>query len=179
MRVHVWYIATNMAGTPQPPSSESRDIEKNKDVAAFSYIWIMAFVVYFARKESPFARYHSKQGIVLFLLSSTAWWMPIIGHFLALVAVGGMVLGFMNAAQGRYADVPLVGRLAKGQLTMHELAELTLKLVRDAVTHVAAYLRRNEGNGAKHNHQPSGTSTMPSTQPIDRNMDNAPSNRVS
>lgn len=86
----------------------------HKDIAAFSYIWVMSFVVFFARKDSKFTQYHSKQAMVL-TVASLVWLVPIIGHFLMLFVVCGMVLGFIHAAQGQYSDVPVAGPLSRGE----------------------------------------------------------------
>lgn len=96
-------------------TEEQRDIRMNKDVAAFSYVWIMSILIYASRKDSKFIRYHAKQGIVLFLISIPVAMIPYFGRYLLFIVVGGMLLGFVHAAQGQYADVPIAGPLAKGE----------------------------------------------------------------
>src|SRR3989338_9975686 len=102
--------------TPALPNEtdDQRDIRMNKDIAAFSYVWIMSVIIYIARKDSSFIQYHSKQGIVFFLLTIPAAMIPMIGNILVLIIAGGMVLGFLHAAQGKYEDVPIAGDFAKG-----------------------------------------------------------------
>jgi uncharacterized membrane protein len=107
-------------------TDDQKDIRLHKDVAAFSYIWVMSIVVYFARKDSKFARFHSKQALVL-TLASLVWLVPLIGHFLMIFVVVGMVLGFIHAAQGQYADVPLAGPLSRGEMDVHAVANEILK----------------------------------------------------
>lgn len=113
---------------------EQHDIRMNKDIAAFSYVWVMSVIIYIARKDSRFIQYHSKQGIVLFLLTIPAAMIPLIGNFLVLIIVGGMVLGFIHAAQGKYTDVPLAGDLSKGNLKVknmvHAIAQLLERLAK-------------------------------------------------
>ena len=115
-----------MEPTQQPllnETDEQRDIRLNKDVAAFSYIWIMSVVIYAARKESPFIRFHAKQGIVLFLLSIVIYLIPVIGKYLMLLVVAGMLMGFIHAAQGQKQDVPFIGKLSRGELKLKEIVD--------------------------------------------------------
>jgi uncharacterized membrane protein len=117
-----------------PADEEERnDIEKNKDIAAFSYLWVMSVPVYFLRKQSPFVRYHSKQAILLFVLSIPIWFIPIMGRLLELVIMAGMAMGFFAAAQGQYKDVPIVGPLSRGEITIRQawqqLVEAILRII--------------------------------------------------
>lgn len=114
-------------------TDEQFDIRINKDIAAFSYLWIMSVVVYFAKKHSPFARFHAKQGIVLFLFSIPMSLIPVVGKIGLFFIVAGMLLGFVHAAQGQYADLPIVGDLAKGNLSMTELAQRTFRSLRQGI----------------------------------------------
>lgn len=109
---------------PLSETTDQRDIRENKDVAAFSYIWIMSVVILVARRESPFVRFHAKQGTVLFLISIFLPFIPLIGKLLMLLVVAGMLIGFINAAQGKRQDVPLIGQLSRGELTMGDLRQL-------------------------------------------------------
>ena len=70
------------------------DIQKNKDVAAMSYLWILSVVVLYARRDSPFIRYHARQGVWLFVISIPLWLIPRVGHFLEFVILAGMILVF-------------------------------------------------------------------------------------
>ena len=63
--------------------------------------------------------------MILFVLSIIAALIPWIGKYLLIIVIAGMLLGFINAAQGRYADVPFVGDLAKGKLSMGQLFSMT------------------------------------------------------
>lgn len=100
--------------------SEVHDIDENKDLAAFSYLWIMSVVVFLTKRKSPFIRYHSKQAIVLFLLSIMTYFIPVIGRFLELIVLVGMVYGFLAAAQGQKKDVPIIGPLSRGEITVRQ-----------------------------------------------------------
>ncbi len=118
--------------TLQPPQNREDDIRKNKDMAAVGYLWILSIPIYMTRKDSPFIQYHSKQGIVLFLVSIPLWFIPVIGHLLELIVLVGMVIGFLNAIQGHYYDVPVIGALAKGEMTLTEACKLCWRACKNA-----------------------------------------------
>ncbi len=103
--------------TPNPPESHlpKSDVEENKDIAALGYAWILAVFVYFLKKDSPFVRFHAKQGIVLFILSILVWTIPFIGRFLELLILALCVLGFLGAAQGQWKELLIIGDMASGR----------------------------------------------------------------
>lgn len=86
----------------------------------------MSILIYFSRKDSKFIQYHSRQGIVLFLMTIPLSFIPYIGRYLIFLAVAGMLLGFINAAGGQTRDVPLIGRLSRGELSIKELIHMIL-----------------------------------------------------
>ncbi len=121
---------TSNPSDPLPPSSSQEpdraDVEKNTVFAILAYIGILFLVPLLAAKESPFARYHTNQGVVLFVTGLGAWaavfvigWVPFIGWLIACVAlpvigIGWLVmavLGIVNAAQGKQKPLPLIGEI--------------------------------------------------------------------
>ncbi len=107
-----------MDATQTPPENETpeqRDIRLNKDVAAFSYVWIMSVVVFASRRDSPFVQYHAKQALILFILSIPVAIIPFLGRYLVFIVLAGNLLGFINAANGRREDIPIIGDLASGK----------------------------------------------------------------
>jgi uncharacterized membrane protein len=111
--------------TPPPqftaaPARDPRDVEENKDIAAFSYLWVMSVVIFFVKGKSPFVRYHSRQAILLFVLTLPLWFIPFVGRILVLLVLGLMALGFINAAQGQWKDVPVFGPLSRGEITLRQ-----------------------------------------------------------
>ncbi len=110
---------------PPPPAapapvSDTEDIERNKDIAAFSYLWIMSVVVFFLRRNSPFVRYHAKQAMLLFAISIVVLFVPIISRLLELGVLALMVLGFIHAAQGQRKDIPIIGPLSRGETSIRD-----------------------------------------------------------
>jgi uncharacterized membrane protein len=103
------------------PEQEKEDIEKNKDVAALSYLWILSVVVLDARRDSPFVQYHARQGFRLFLISIPIWMIPKVGRYIEFLVLAGMIIGFLSAAQGRRHEVPLIGKVASGEMTLRDI----------------------------------------------------------
>lgn len=130
----------------------------NKDMAAFSYVWIMSVLLYAARRDSPFIRYHSKQAMVLFFLSIGFAIIPFIGQFLMLFAIAGMLYGFVTAAQGQYTDIPIVTQLAKGEMTIQDL----FKVFRDGWRSLVTMFREAKADSKA---TPSSQNPKPPAEP--------------
>ncbi len=125
-------------------TDEQYDIRVNKDIAAFSYVWIMSVAVFAMRRESKFAQYHSKQAIILFIASIVVWLVPFVGQYLVYLPVAGMLLGFINAAQGKYADVPVAGPLAKGEMSLGDLWHMTVPYIHRMVAAIKRIFAKSE-----------------------------------
>lgn len=152
--------------TPTGETDDQRDIRTNKDIAAFSYVWIMSVIIYIARKDSRFIQYHSKQGIVLFLLTLPAVMIPVIGNLLVLVIVAGMVLGFIHAAQGKYDDVPVAGDLAKGNFAVKDLVHSVAKLLESLSALLKRTFKKPEQPKPETPPNPSSPVDTPPTTPV-------------
>lgn len=128
---------------PINETDEQRDIRLNKDIAAFSYIWILSIAVYVSRRDSAFARFHSKQGVVLFLFTIPIGLIPSVGNYLMLFPLAGMLLGFINAAQGLYRDVPFAGPLSRGEMSITDLVKICVDAVKKLVDVIKRTFRSN------------------------------------
>lgn len=91
------------------------DIAQNKVMAVLAYIIFL--IPLLAAKESPFARYHTNQGLILFLAGIAVMVVgviPIIGWLIALLAPLFItvlaVIGIVNAAGGKAKELPLIGK---------------------------------------------------------------------
>lgn len=105
-------------------TGSSKDIEENKVIAAIGYISILCFVPLLMAKESKFAQFHAKQGLVLFiigvivmLINVVIGWIPFIGWAIALtlsaIVIILSLLGLIKALAGEWYEVPLVSDFAK------------------------------------------------------------------
>jgi len=92
------------------------DVQQNKVMAILGYI--LFFVPLLAAKESPFAQYHARQGLNLFLLALASnivlnilWFVGWL--LLPFVNIGILVLaiiGILAAANGQMKPLPLIGK---------------------------------------------------------------------
>lgn len=103
------------------PVADQSDAEKNKALAIVGYIFPILFflaLVIEGSKNSPFAKFHANQQLVLlitwFVVQITGVIIPIIGWFLIL-PVGlifilvCVIMGVINAANGQMKKLPLIG----------------------------------------------------------------------
>lgn len=94
------------------------DKENNKVMSLLAYIIFL--IPLLAAKESPYARYHTNQGLLLFLtavaINVIGSIIPIIGWFIILplgdlMVFIFMILGIVNAVQGKAKPLPLIGSI--------------------------------------------------------------------
>ena len=119
------FVNNIMNTTDTTSQFDPQDINDNKGMSVLAYIGFLFLVPLLACPNSRFARYHTNQGLVLFLLelaigvvTSIFTFIPVIGPIIGglLSAVGGiftlvlMILGIINAAQGQAKELPLIGK---------------------------------------------------------------------
>ncbi len=117
--------------TPDTTASYAReDIEQNKMMAIFAYIWLLFLVPLLAAPNSRFARFHANQGLVLFIFEAGASIVLIIlGILFAFISpalsflstilwllvwlpsLGLIVLGIINASGGKAKELPVIGKI--------------------------------------------------------------------
>ena len=119
---------TNIMGTPESLEVTAEDAEKNKIMGILAYLGILCLVPILAAKDSPFAKYHANQGLVLFivwivlavalntlnyvLLTILPASMGFIISILSLAYLGLLILailGIINAAAGKCVPLPVIG----------------------------------------------------------------------
>ncbi|MBT4495794.1 hypothetical protein HOC73_03530, partial [bacterium] len=69
-------------------TTSNNDIEDNRVIASFSYVWILCLVPLFLKRKSKFAQFHAKQGLLLFVIELFGWlifWIPLIGWVLGII----------------------------------------------------------------------------------------------
>jgi uncharacterized membrane protein len=97
------------------PAGSDKDVEENKVIAAVGYLWILCFIPLFLKKESKFAKFHGKQGLVLFIIDIIAAFfllIPVINVLLWIILVFASVLGIVMAILGKWYKLPVIGQLA-------------------------------------------------------------------
>lgn len=107
---------TNTTNTTADYSPE--DIEKNKLISVVAYLGVLVMIPLFVARESRFARFHTNQGLVLFLfglISYVAGLIPYIGWIVgAAVSIFKLLLlivGVLNAIKGEAKELPIIGKI--------------------------------------------------------------------
>ena len=88
-----------------------KDVESNKVIAALSYVGIICFVPLLLKRNSKFAQWHAKQGLILFIVEVIAFVLNIIpgvGFIIMLIAIIFSILGIKAALEGRFWKMPFV-----------------------------------------------------------------------
>ncbi|MEK7537769.1 MAG: DUF4870 domain-containing protein [Patescibacteria group bacterium] len=96
--------------TPPEQKNTPSNIQPKSDshlMAAVSYVWLLAIVMLFVKRDDKFVQFHAKQAVVLLIISLVTF-IPVIGWLIGFVAFIGMVIGFINAWQGKEYQIPLI-----------------------------------------------------------------------
>ena len=106
---------SQLNNTPDTTSSfDVDDVKANKGMAVLAYFWILVLIPILARKDSPFARYHSNQGLILLIcwvisgLLGRIW--GLLGTITGIICFILFIIGIVNAANGRAKELPRVGK---------------------------------------------------------------------
>ncbi|MCL1918994.1 MAG: hypothetical protein FWG14_11865 [Peptococcaceae bacterium] len=104
---------------------DAADAQKNKFVGAVAYIIFLFIVPLLAAKGSPFAKYHANQGLTLWLfgfcLPTFIYFVvkiiPVVGVYVAFISyalyLGAfvlMIIGIINAINGKMQPLPIIGQ---------------------------------------------------------------------
>lgn len=109
---------------------DQTDIDQNKIMAVLAYFGPLVLVPILGAPKSPFARYHSNQGLVLFIaeivygiiyaILSTVFYSISFSLGSILTSVLGIVyvviaiiaiIGIINAIQGKAKALPVIGNI--------------------------------------------------------------------
>jgi uncharacterized membrane protein len=110
-------VAEEQQAAPAPAASSGSDVEQNKVIAAIGYIGILFLIPLLAKRDSAFAQYHAKQGLVLFvfgIICGIISAVPFIGWILGpvgyLISFILFIIGLVNAFGGKTAPLPIIGK---------------------------------------------------------------------
>lgn len=97
------------------------DIEKNKGMAVVAYFLFFVPLLTDA-KDSPYAKFHIKQGLMLLLYFIASWFVSfflmfiLIGFLIApilyLFGLVMLIIGIINSVNGQAKQLPLIGQFA-------------------------------------------------------------------
>lgn len=104
---------------------DAQDIQGNRVMAILSYLGFLVLIPMLAAKDSPYARYHANQGLVLFVAEVVysiafrivrgilrAIHLGFLAGILRIVGIVFLVLaviGIVNAVNGRAKELPVIG----------------------------------------------------------------------
>lgn len=97
--------------------SQANDVEENKGISILCYFSILLLIPLLVKPDSQFVKYHSNQGLVLFLFSLIAGAIakiPFLGWFGAVCGVFVFVciiLGIVNVCRGEMKELPIIGQI--------------------------------------------------------------------
>ncbi len=118
----------DLVGEGKALEVDPEDADKNKIFGILAYIGILCLVPILAAKDSPYAKYHANQGLVLFILevilaivinvftyilAFLPGFLGFIGLVFSLLWLGPLVLlilGVINAAAGKCVPLPIIGK---------------------------------------------------------------------
>lgn len=93
------------------------DVLRNRWISIPAYLPPLFLIPLLARPQSPFARFHANQGLLLLIFELVALLLrliPYIGKFvcsvLLLISAVMSIYGIVNAARGRAKELPFVGK---------------------------------------------------------------------
>jgi uncharacterized membrane protein len=100
--------------------ADPNDAEQNKGMAIIAYILFFIPLLTGDHNKSPFVKYHTNQGLVLFLFSVGG---SIVSSILVFIVIGILlmfvvgiaslvfcVIGIINVVNGRMKPLPLIGK---------------------------------------------------------------------
>lgn len=97
-------------------SFNKTDVEKNKQIAALSYVWILCLVPLLGKRDSEFAQFHAKQGLVLFaieIIASLFILFPIFGQLIMIGLLVVSVIGIVKTLNGERWKIPVIYEWSK------------------------------------------------------------------
>jgi len=103
---------TENTSSQNSTSDMQKDIDENKLWALIGYLGILCLIPLLAKKDSKFAQFHAKQGLILAIGGFFAW-VPFFGWILGIFIFVLWVMGIMNVLSGKMKPLPVVGELAE------------------------------------------------------------------
>ena len=100
-------------------TADPKDVEENKAISVLSYIGILVLIPLLAKKDSRYAQFHAKQGLVIFIaqiILSVIFIIPFLGWIIWLIGwiilVILSIMGIINALGGKMKELPITGQYA-------------------------------------------------------------------
>ena len=98
--------------TSDAGKKDDNDVRENKLWALLSYFGVLCLIPLLAKKDSKFAQFHAKQGLLLFIGSFFVW-IPLFGWLLGIVIFVLWIMGIISVFSGNTKPLPIIGELAE------------------------------------------------------------------
>jgi uncharacterized membrane protein len=89
-----------------------KDADENKLWGVLAYLGILVLIPLLAKKDSKFAQFHAKQGLVM-LIAEFFVWVPVFGWILGLLLFITWIVAIIKVLSGEMWKIPVVGDLAE------------------------------------------------------------------
>ena len=116
-------------GTHTGQQTSGSDAQNNKAMGILAYFGILVLIPIFAAKDSPFAKYHANQGLVLFIIEAAlsivnyvlrslfqGWIINLVFSILFSVASALLgvlaIIGIVHAAKSECKPLPVIGSIS-------------------------------------------------------------------
>ena len=93
-------------------SVTSNNIDMTKLYAVLAYLGLLFIIPLIMCKDSEFVRFHTNQGIILFIASVICAAVPIVGWIASICVVVLMVVGLINVSNNEMKELPLIGKFS-------------------------------------------------------------------
>ena len=95
--------------------AEAADIRENKGITFLSYLGIFCLVPLLVKKDSKFAVFHAKQGLIIaigWFIGSFLYVFFGLGFLVHVTALILSIMGLINVNAGKMKALPFVGDMA-------------------------------------------------------------------
>jgi uncharacterized membrane protein len=116
-----------MTGKPAKPAAQTEEIqadpndaEQNKGMAIVAYILFFVPLLTGDHNKSPFVKYHTNQGTILFIFAVGGWIVSsilmiiligfLLGFVISIASLVFLVIGIINVVNGRMKPLPVIGK---------------------------------------------------------------------
>jgi uncharacterized membrane protein len=100
---------------------EKRDIEENRELAAFSYFLFFSPLLLYTRRDSSFIQFHSKQAVVLFFLTIVLTSLGDPFHYGIFLILAICLTGLIQANQGRKWKIPFIANIIESGFSVDSI----------------------------------------------------------
>lgn len=109
-------------GDDYTATMDPNDIAQNKTMAVLAYFGFLFLVPLLAAPNSRYARFHTNQGLVLFIadaivgvITSVTSVIPVVRAFvpgvLGVLILVLLIMGAVNAGSGKAKELPVIGKI--------------------------------------------------------------------